>query len=209
MAEVTYVSGEFSLVGDWTEEMITDVNIIRKSFVYDFYNENSDIDELSLDNTPSFQINSRGGYNNYLESKRFYSNTTKEAHDRLCTTLKGRNDTYIHISFSETFGYDDDTDEPYSLSHEAKICLYEKEDGSAYLQGEMFDIEEYYEKGKKAFDDVIDAKQYCPKCNEVIGYNCECVICLECGEIICECPKCPNCEKNEIYCECGYDWEGQ
>ena len=173
MAVVHYVGGTITLKGNWTEEMINDVNEIRKSFVYDFYNEDSDIDgHISHEDTASFYINARRGYAAAFDGALYYTDETKKAYDRLCAALMGKEDTYIHISFTETIAYNDDTDEPYEIEHEAKIYLCENEfhepsdivpkeigmdypkkgDGTFDLKGEIIDIEKYYEKVGDAYE---------------------------------------------------------
>jgi len=206
MAVITYVSGTISLIGDWTKEMINDVNIIRKCFVYDFYNEDSDIDELGVEDAPDFYVNARRTYGSFIEHARYYiDDKTKQAHDRLCLALKGKKETYILISFHETVGFNDEIDEEYGIDHEAKICLYENKDGTIYLQGEMIGEDEYHEKLGYAYDEFEKPIEYCSRCNEPV-INCECTACFVCSEMDCVCPKCPECEKIELFCECGYDW---
>jgi len=187
--------------------MINDVNFISKCFVYDFYHKNSYIEDLSLEDTQSFFISARRSFGAFIKQAHFYyDDLTKLAHDRLCAALKGKEETYILISFNETVRFKDEEDEVFTSGHEAKICLHENEDGTIYLQGEMIDEDEYNKKLGNAYDEFEKPVEYCPRCEKPVIF-CECTGCYVCSELDCICPKCPECDQKEIFCECGYDWE--
>lgn len=163
MANVSYVSGDMKLVGEWTEAMVKEFNTIKESWAS--WNYNITVDDFRPGDTDTcFYANGRWAFENNLAWIGGVANTKdnqeiEPAYARLCAALQGKEETFIHIDFEE------ELDPVNRQSGTAKIFLQDGE-----LRGELIGI---------------NAEWQDHSCSEKKGWDCDGSECIH-GEPICE-----------------------
>ena len=116
-----YYSGP-EYFGDWTEEMKSLFNF-EEDLTGDYDNINNGKEDFPF----------------WFEREILDKWKESANYQKLCDLLKGKTDTYIEVSFFETFGEDD----LLGFEMEFKIYLEENEDGSGELVSDL-DTDRYY-----------------------------------------------------------------
>jgi len=186
MSSEILCGGTISLVGDWTQEMVDDLNLISKRFFVSYGTGGYPIsDFLSDKDENSFEYTAKNWFKGSIESGHFgYAHSdentelTEPAYERLLAKLQDPNKTYINVDFyelHELFSEPDDDYLQWEVGGIAKIYAKESKgyDFGLQLWCEVQDEEDYYKQFENMNDEMDDERERidklmeeCPECSQ-------------------------------------------
>ena len=190
--------GTIGLVGDWTPEMISDLNLISKRFFVSYGTGGYPINEFeSATDEHDFKYTAKNWFRGSIESFHFgfadkdeNVDLTGPAYERLCEKLKDPDKAYINVDFWELHELFSEPDDDYlQWEIDGNAIIYAKEsngsDSELQLWCEVQNIDDYERQFENMNDEMDDERKRIDEQME----------------------ECPECDQYRYECDCGYDWE--